>query len=153
MLSAGALVKGDDAAVLRVTRDSEPGERLITTGRVLRADGKTPASGVTLSLYHTDAAGIYGQGSGQPSEIARLKGRLVTGADGRYEIVTIRPGHYPGGGVPAHIHAAVDDVVIPDFLFAGDRYLADSHRGFRMEVRRSGDGVWRGTRDIVLQSI
>ena len=153
MMSATVLVKADATGVVRVTRDSEPGERLIVTGRILRSDGKTPASGVMLSLYHTDAAGIYGPGSGQPAEIARLKAKLVTGADGRYEIVTIRPGHYPGGGVPAHIHAAVNDVVIPDFLFAGDRYLADGHRGFRMDVRRSGDGVWRGTRDIVMQSI
>lgn len=152
LFSAGVLLKADAPSVVRVTGNSEPGERLIVTGRILRPDGKTPASGVTLSLYHTDAAGIYGQGSGQPADIARLKGRLVTGSDGRYEIVTIRPGHYPGGGVPAHIHASANGVVLPDYLFAGDRYLAESHRGFRMALQRGGDGVWRGTRDIVLQS-
>jgi protocatechuate 3,4-dioxygenase beta subunit len=137
--------------VAHVTSDSEPGERLVVTGRILRADGTTPASGVVLTLYQTDSVGIYGPGSGRPEEVARLKGKLVTGADGRYEIVTIRPGHYPGGGVPAHIHAAVDGVTIPDYLFAGDRYLKGGEGGFAMQVRRGADGVWRGSRDIVLR--
>ena len=151
MMSAAALLKADAGSVARVTADTEPGERLIITGRILRADGNTPASGVTLTLYQTDAAGIYGPGSGQPSEIARLRGRLVTGADGRYEIVTIRPGHYPGGGVPAHIHAAVNAVTIPDYLFEGDRYLKDEHPGFRLQVRQDAARVWRGSRDIVMK--
>ena len=70
---------------------------------------------------------------------------------GGNEIVTIRPGHYPGGGVPAHIHASVDGVVIPEFLFAGDRYLKGGQEGYVMQVRRGSDGVWRGSREIVLR--
>jgi protocatechuate 3,4-dioxygenase beta subunit len=80
-----------------------------------------------------------------------LRGRLVTGTDGRYEIVTIWPGHYPGGGVPAHIHAAVNGAVIPDYLFDGDRYLKDVHPGFRLQVRQDAARVWRATRDIVMK--
>jgi hypothetical protein len=90
-----------------VTGPGEPGEPLIVTGRILNAPGKTPAAGAVLTVYQTDAKGIYGTGQGHPSTITRLRGKLTAGPQGQYEIVTIKPGHYPGGGVPAHIRGAV----------------------------------------------
>ena len=83
MTSVTVLVKAEAASVARVTTESEAGEQLIVTGRIVRSDANTPASGVTLTLYQTDAAGIYGKSSGIPAQIARLRGKLVTGADGR----------------------------------------------------------------------
>ena len=37
---------------------SEPGERLVLEGRVLQPDGRTPAPGVLLYAYHTNARDI-----------------------------------------------------------------------------------------------
>ena len=38
---------------------SEPGEPLEMSGTIFGADGKTPASGIILYVYHTDATGHY----------------------------------------------------------------------------------------------
>src|SRR5512134_1672562 len=35
----------------------EPGERLVITGTIYQNDGRTPAAGVVLYAYHTNAAG------------------------------------------------------------------------------------------------
>jgi protocatechuate 3,4-dioxygenase beta subunit len=62
---------------------------------------------VIVEAHHTDANGIYlaeGAHGPNPKVAARLWGRLATAADGTYRIDTIRPGSYPGGGAPAHIH-------------------------------------------------
>src|SRR6266576_2899627 len=85
---------------------NEPGQRLILTGRVFGSDGK-PRGGVVIEAHHTDVSGIYlaeGAHGPNPKVAARLFGRLATAADGTYQIDTIRPGSYPGGGGPAHIH-------------------------------------------------
>jgi len=86
---------------MKIATDQEPGQRLIITGHVFGADGK-PAR-VTLYAYHTDARGFYrpdGSFKGEP----RLRGTLVTAADGSYEIDTIKPAPYPNRNIPAHIH-------------------------------------------------
>ncbi|MBA3584027.1 MAG: hypothetical protein H0W36_05765 [Gemmatimonadetes bacterium] len=38
---------------------AEPGERLVDTGTVSQPDGRTPAEGVLLYAYHTNAEGVY----------------------------------------------------------------------------------------------
>ena len=86
---------------MKIAADSEPGQRLIITGRVLGADGQPRR--VQLYAYHTDAKGLYrldGSFKGEP----RLRGTLVTAADGSYEIDTIKPAPYPNRIIPAHIH-------------------------------------------------
>src|SRR3954452_11791134 len=90
---------------------NEPGQRLIVTGRVTGADGK-PRGGIIIEAHHTDNSGIYlaeGARGPNPDVAARLWGRLATAADGTYQIDTIRPGEYPGGGAPAHIHMHIFD--------------------------------------------
>lgn len=91
---------------IQIAGPSEPGERLVVTGHVIGRDGK-PKGGVTIEAHHTDAHGIYlaeGAHGPNPAVAARLWGRLVSAADGSYRIDTIKPGGYPGGGAPAHIH-------------------------------------------------
>ncbi len=96
---------------VRIASTSEPGTQLIVTGRVIGADGALKA-GVILEAHHTDATGIYlaeGATGPNPAVAARLWGRLATAADGTYRIDTIRPGAYPGGSAPAHIHIHLRD--------------------------------------------
>lgn len=87
--------------VARLALPSEPGTRLIVKGQVLDPSGKRPVAGVIVYAYHTDAAGRYNKpGLREP----RLKGWVKTDAQGKFELRTIRPGSYPGGTNPAHIH-------------------------------------------------
>ena len=138
----------------------EPGERLVVRGTVHRPDGTTPAPGVILYLYHTNADGIYekrGDETGNGRRHGHLRGWLRTDARGRYEIRTIRPGNYPGRDAAAHIHVTVQEpdgtpeYWLPSFKFAGDPHLdTDPGAPNVLELRRGGDGAWHGRRDIVL---
>src|SRR5262245_25586074 len=49
-----------DSSVLVIAGPSEPGTRLIVTGRVLTRDGRAPAPHQRVGVYHTDASGQYG---------------------------------------------------------------------------------------------
>lgn len=85
----------------RIAPPGEPGVPLRISGRVFRPDGQTPAVGVIVYAYQTDKNGVYNK----PGEMTpRLRAWVKTDADGRFELESIRPGQYPGGRVPAHIH-------------------------------------------------
>src|SRR5688572_20650083 len=38
---------------------NEPGPKMMISGVIYKADGKTPAPGVVLYIYHTDQKGVY----------------------------------------------------------------------------------------------
>ena len=149
---------------VRIAGPQEPGERLIVTGHVLGRDGK-PRGGVVIEVHHTDAHGIYlaeGAHGPNPAVAARLWGRLITAPDGSYRIDTIKPGGYPGGGAPAHmhIHIRADGKDQWEILeFAGDRNLTPAmiakdgvggtFAGIR-PLQRDATGVLHCTRDFRL---
>jgi len=146
----------------RIGTDAEPGEPLVVSGAIYGSDGRTPLEGATLFVYHTDARGRYADVSGEPSVVARLRGRMLTGRDGRYEFRTIRPASYPGNTIRAHIHASVKAPGLPerwitDYWFEDDPLLPKSERERHagagafspvMRLARDGAGVLRGARDI-----
>ena len=142
------------------------GTRLIVEGTVYRPDGRTPAAGVLVYAYHTNPAGIYPhpQGAtGMERWHGSLRGWLVTGRDGHYRIETVRPGAYPGGAIPAHIHMHVmppggAERSIDDIVFEDDPRVDAVYRSRARDIGGPGivlptadaDGVLRATRDIVL---
>jgi protocatechuate 3,4-dioxygenase beta subunit len=144
----------------------EPGPPLVVSGRVFAADGRTPVEGVTLYVYHTDARGLYSEldGNGQEPQ-PRIKGWVRTDREGRYEFQTTRPGSYPRGRNPAHIHAKASGAGyaerwLDDYLFEDDPFVtADVRARYKdlgdfspvMKVTRGPDGVIRCARDIRLQ--
>lgn len=146
--------------------DGEPGEPLLLQGRVLAADGETPAAGVVLYFHQTNADGYYrshrSTGRGGRHD-GMIQGWLATNADGRYRVETIRPAPYPGLGVPAHIHVYVKEpgrrpYYLDDFVFTDDPLVDDAYvaaqelRGGSGIVKLDGDaGGWRAARDIVLE--
>ena len=139
----------------KITRDSEPGVPLLIAGQVFAPDGRTPAAGVTVYAYNTDADGYYGVNRAEYPP--RIYGWMKTGADGRFELRTIRPGRYPAMRVPAHVHITLwgggyPIQSPPEVQFAGDSYLTaemlaeDARLGaFRSvrEWRRGKDGIAR----------
>ena len=85
----------------RIAPATEPGVPFVVRTTLLDPSGK-PAAGVEVFAYQTDRTGIYAAPGA--ADQWRLKGWAVTDAQGRFEFRTIRPGSYPGGGAPAHIH-------------------------------------------------
>jgi protocatechuate 3,4-dioxygenase beta subunit len=145
----------------------EPGARLMATGTVYAADGKSPQAGVVIYLHQTNAEGLYANGSDE-SEWSRRNGRLRawvrTGPDGRYRFDTIKPAPYPDMTMPAHLHLIllepgkrpyyIDDIVFDGEFMVDERYRAGQElRGGSGIVTLSRDesGTLLAQRDIVLE--
>ena len=144
----------------RIARPEEPGTKLRIEGVVRNQDGD-PTSGIIVYAYQTDASGVYPKGS---TRHGRLRAWARTGEDGRYRFDTIRPGAYPGRGIPEHVHLHVIEpgfatYWIADINIADDPLLTErDHR--RLETGRGGSGLvkpeadpsggWLVQRDIVL---
>ena len=99
-------------ATARIAPANEPGSPLVINGRVFQADGRTPAAGVTVFAYHTDANGVYDVPANGPHSW-RLKGWAVTDAEGRFTFETIRPASYPNATVPQHVHLSIEGPGVP----------------------------------------
>ncbi len=142
---------------------NEPGLRIIIKGIVYKSDGKTPYAGLVLYLYQTDATGVYNKKNRSWRE-PRLQGWLKTDSAGGYAIRTIKPGAYPGGKIPAHIHLTMKypdghTRWLDDFLFEGDPNLskkeiaAFSGKGnfsSIVQLNPQPRGPFYGRRDIVI---
>ncbi len=110
----------------QIVTNREPGEPLIVSGQVVAPDASTPAAGVTVYAYNTDAQGYYGEN--RTEYPPRLYGWMKTDPAGRFELRTIHPGHYPDMQVPSHVHLEMWGGGYPlqwaeGLQFAGDRYL------------------------------
>ena len=91
----------------RIAPVGEPGTPLTVAGRLFDRDGRSPAPGITVFAYHTDAQGNYDVRSSGPHSW-RLKGWALTDTDGRFEFETIRPAPYPNRNVASHIHVSLE---------------------------------------------
>lgn len=142
----------------------EPGELLTVTGIIYAPDGRTPVEGARLYVYQTDARGLYVPRLSL-RRTPRIRGWMKTGADGRYEFRSIKPGSYPNNRTPAHIHASLSapsqaEHWIDDFLFEGDAYLSEKDKAAPgrdgefsnvLRLTRDPDGAWRSVRHIRLR--
>jgi protocatechuate 3,4-dioxygenase beta subunit len=143
----------------------EPGEPMEISGIIYKADGKTPAAGVVLYVYHTNAEGVYKPAAGQTvsRRHGHLRGWMRTNERGQYKFHGIRPAAYPGRKDPAHIHPVIkepdkNEYYIDEFRFDDDPLLTREERAGEEKRGGSGiirlaknqQGVWIGRRDIVL---
>ncbi len=143
----------------------EPGESMIISGIIYKKDGKTPAPGVILYVYHTDAKGLYSPAPRQTSakRHGHLRGWIKTNEQGRYEIKTIRPASYPNSRNPQHIHPIIKEpgatlYWIDEFLFDDDPVLTEQEKARQekrggygvVTLKKNDKGVWIGKRDIIL---
>ena len=143
----------------------EPGEPMIISGVIYKKDGKTPATGVILYVYHTDNKGLYSPAPKQ-TEAKRhghLRGWVKTDENGRYEFKTIRPASYPNSRNPQHIHPLIKEpgltrYWIDEFLFDDDPVLTDQEKTHQekrggsgiVSLKKNEKGIWIGKRDIIL---
>ena len=144
----------------RIAPPDEPGEPMRIEGIVTDSDGR-PAAGVIVYAYHTDAGGIYPAAS---TRHGRLRGWARTDDNGYYRFDTIRPGAYPEGTVPQHVHMHVIEpgyatYWIQSIQFAEDSLLTARQRRRAVAGRggsglvepvRDDSGVWLVQRDIRL---
>ena len=118
-----------------------PGDKLILAGRVLNTAGE-PVAGALIDTWQASSDGIYDLQQ-KDSDQMNFRGRLRTGADGRFRFRSVKPSSYPvpsDGPVgkmllalarhpyrPAHVHfkiAAPGYRTLTTALYiAGDRYL------------------------------
>ncbi len=92
----------------------EPGTPLVVGGAV-RDEQERPVPGALLYVFQADTEGRYTTARTMDESNARLFAYIRTGADGRYEFRTVRPGGYPVPAdrqeiewqIPAHIHFRV----------------------------------------------
>lgn len=100
----------DAPFVERLDNPDEPGERIEFAGRVLALPDCGPVAGAVIDLWHANAGGIYYnlETTARPDQY-RLRGRLRSGADGSFRVVTVRPGRYGSGpgARPPHLHVAI----------------------------------------------
>jgi protocatechuate 3,4-dioxygenase beta subunit len=143
----------------------EPGERLTISGTIFKKDGRTPAEGIILYLYHTDAEGNYSPANQQKEarEHGHLRGWVKTGANGKYLFHSILPASYPQTKAPKHIHPTIKEpgltpYYIDEYLFDNDPNLHEAERNRQQKrggsgiirIAKNSDGEWVGQRDIVL---
>ena len=144
------------------------GESLRIEGRILSAADRRPVGGVVIYAYQTNSKGLYANGS-RETEAARRHGRLrgwvVSGADGRYRFDTIKPAPYPDATLPAHVHFTVLELGrrpywIDDVVFAGEFGVTDAYRQSMVNqggngivtLTRDSEGRWLARRDIILET-
>ncbi len=139
--------------------------RLRISGTVFKADGKTPARDVILYIYHTDRQGIYrriGEEKGWGRRHGSIRGWVRTGPDGRYTFYTFRPGAYPDGREPEHIHLTIKEpgkreYYVDDYQFHDDILLTEERRerlrnraGSGIVMPTKKDGIYVVERDLFL---
>ena len=156
----------------------EPGDPLVISGTVRDPAGK-PVAGALVTVFHTDAKGLYSPRDAQTKRMDEPNSRLFafveTGADGRYEFRTVRPGGYPfplknltgdEALVPAHIHFGVTAPGFESFgcghancqiVFADDPRMTPHWQAWARQLtypvltlERDDAGVLRATYDVTL---
>jgi len=113
------------------------GERIVIEGRVIDEDER-PVPETLVEIWQANAAGRYRHA--EDTHDAPLDphfggaGRVLTGADGRFRFVTVKPGAYPwqnhdNAWRPAHIHFSIFGRsfltrLVTQMYFPGDPLLA-----------------------------
>lgn len=126
-----------------ILRSPTPGEPLFVAGRVVDPSG-APIGGAEVDVWHASPVGFYENQDPAQADM-NLRGKLTTGADGRFAFSTVKMVGYPipTGGVagrllkaqgrqpkrPAHLHALIVKpgfkVLISQVYDPADPNLAD----------------------------
>ncbi|WP_366526735.1 protocatechuate 3,4-dioxygenase subunit beta [Ferrimicrobium sp.] len=160
-----SLVKESDSDILHQHNGEPLGERIRVTGRLLNSEGRG-LGGQLIELWQANAAGRYRhavddhQAPLDPNFTGA--GRALTGDDGTFSFLTIKPGAYPWKNAPnawrpAHIHFSIfgrafTERLITQMYFPGDPLLAfdpifNSVRQERVRNRLVANFDWEATQE------
>ena len=131
-----SFVKDSEADLTTWGKSAPLGEKMILTGRVTDEDG-SPVRNSLVELWQCNASGRYAHPVDQhdaPLDPNFLgQGKVLTGDNGEYRFVTVKPGAYPWKNHPwawrpAHIHLslfgnAYSQRLITQLFFPGDPLL------------------------------
>ena len=132
-----AIAQGDADLTANGRVNGEPiGERIVVEGKITDEGGR-PVKGALVEIWQANSAGRYvhrEEVHPAPLDPNFLgAGRFLTGEDGSYRFVTVKPGSYPWGNHrnawrPAHIHFAVFGAgivqrLVTQMYFPGDPTL------------------------------
>ena len=92
-------------------------------------------------------SGLYEPGPDQTGGVrrhGRIRGWVKSNQKGEYKFLTIRPGNYPNGTIPAHIHPTIkesdkNEYHIDDLVFDDDKFVDADYRS-RQQLR-GGSGI------------
>jgi len=141
---------------------NDAGPKIVISGIIYQQDGKTPAAGVILYVYHTDQKGIYPKNSDEKGRHGYIRGWIKTNQKGEYRFYTLVPASYPNSNNPKHIHPIIkepgkSEYWIDEFVFDDDPLLPDRERKRSNPVGGGGvlkttmkDGMLQATRNIIL---
>lgn len=144
---------------------NDAGPKIEISGIIYKRDGKTPAPGVVLFVYHTDQKGIYpgnADSKGWAKRQGYIRGWVKSNAKGEYRFYTLVPASYPNSSNPKHIHPTIKEpgktaYWIDEFVFDDDPLLPASERtrtsprgGQGVLKTTMKDGMLRATRNIIL---
>jgi protocatechuate 3,4-dioxygenase beta subunit len=129
-------VQPGDADLTRQHHGEPLGQRINVSGRLVDSDGR-PIAGQLVEVWQCNAAGRYRHPVDQhPAPLDPNftgAGRCITGADGGYRFVTIKPGAYPwrnhpNAWRPSHIHFSAfgrsfTERLVTQMYFPGDPLL------------------------------
>jgi protocatechuate 3,4-dioxygenase beta subunit len=151
---------GDVERTAETVAAGRGGESLVVSGTVYGADCRTPLVGASIAVWQANAEGEYGPRQGTGESCCYLGAALRTDGRGRYQIETVKPGHYKGEErpPPAHIHFEVRHPdasgVATELLFEGDPWLGPDPPGVVVRLTRapgSDPPALRAVFDIVLR--
>ena len=129
-------VRPEDADLTRQHEAAPLGERIIVSGRVSDEHGH-PVANSLIEVWQANASGRYRHANDNHDAPLDLNftgaGRVLTDQEGRYRILTIKPGAYPwrnhaNAWRPAHIHfslfgRAFVTRLVTQMYFPGDPLL------------------------------
>ncbi len=144
---------------------NDEGPKIEISGTIYKPDGKTPAAGVILYVYHTDQKGLYSKkddAKGWGKRHGYIRGWIKTDQNGFYKFYTLVPASYPNSTNPKHIHPVIKEpgfteYWIDEFVFDDDPLLPAEERNRQQPVGSNGvlktemkDGMLKATRNIIL---
>lgn len=104
-----AFRKMDNAHKVFITKEDEPGEKLILCLLFIDKASKETIDQRQVHFYHTSTEGNYEPAIPNDDSTARLSGSAITSDSGKIYVETILPGDYGSSENNRHIHMGVKD--------------------------------------------
>lgn len=140
------------SADVQLAPPDEPGQKLVVTGVLIRAEDRTPIPGHRFRIFQADTTGEYQAKDPADERTARLSADVTTDAHGRFTVRTILPGVYGTPPGDPHLHLEVGGAEPPmhvvyfeGFVQEGTvRWQKTTEQAHIIAVTRIGDGALEG---------